>query len=295
MSRSVAIRLLLVGFLVPALLTGCNRDPNVRKQKFLESGNRYRDKGKLREAAIQYSNAIQVDPRFAEAHFQLGETYLKLKDGNRAFTELSRTVDLAPENYAAHTELANLLLAAAHNPDGSQSQNFQEYMKQARSHLDILHDKQPDSPDTHVVWANYYSAQDNLSAALQEMQKAIAADPNRPDSYLSMALLQLRAKLPDQAEINFKKAAEIGPKSMNAQLALGGFYQSRNRMAEAQQQFKHAIDVDPKDPAPRAAYVRLLMSAGKKIRGGAIPPPDQERSPGQFRRLPHAGGFLFLQ
>jgi cellulose synthase operon protein C len=264
MSRSVAIRLVLVGFLVPALLTACNRDPNVRKQKFLESGNRYRDKGKLREAAIQYSNAIQVDPRFAEAHFQLGETYLKLKDGNRAFSELSRTVDLAPENYAAHIELANLLLAYSHNPDGSQNQNYQEYLKQARTHLDILREKQPDSPDTHVVWANYYSAQDNLASALQEMQKAIAADPNRTDSYLNLALLQLRAKLFDQAEINFKKAAEIGPKVMNAQLALGGFYQSRNRLAEAEQQFKHAVDVDPKDSAPRAAYVRLLMAERKQ-------------------------------
>ena len=43
MSRSVAARLLLAGFLIPALFTGCNRDPNVKKQKFLESGNRYRD------------------------------------------------------------------------------------------------------------------------------------------------------------------------------------------------------------------------------------------------------------
>jgi tetratricopeptide (TPR) repeat protein len=293
MIRSVAIRLVLVAFLVPALLTGCNRDPNVRKQKFLESGNRYRDKGKLREAAIQYSNAIQVDPRFAEAHFQLGETYLKLKDGNRAFTELSRTVDLAPENYAAHAELANLLLAASHNPDGSQSQNYQEYMKQARTHLDILHDKQPESLDTHMAWANYYSAQDNLSAALQEMQKAIASDPNRPDSYLSLGMLQLRAKLPDQAEINFKKAAEIGPKVMNAQLALGGFYQSRNRMAEAEQQFKHAIDVDPKDPAARAAYARLLMTAGKKTEVEAFLRQTKSDFPDNSEGYRMLGDFYF--
>jgi tetratricopeptide (TPR) repeat protein len=261
MSRSVAVRLLLIGILIPALFTGCNRDPNVRKQKFLESGNRYRDKGKFREAAIQYSNAIQVDARFAEAHFQLGETYLKLKDVNRAFMELSRTVDLAPENYQAHTELADMLIAGSHSRDGSLNQ---DYLKQAKTHLDILHEKQPNSPDTHLAWANYYAAQDNLGAALQEMQKGIAADPSRAESYLSLGLLQLRAKLPDQAELNFKKAAEVGPKVMNAQLALGGFYQSRNRMPEAEQQFKHAIEVDPKDPAPRAAYVRLLMAEGKK-------------------------------
>jgi len=51
---------------------------------------------------------------------------------------------------------------------------------------------------------------------------------------------------------------------MNAQLALGAFYMSRGRIAEAEQQFKHSIDVDPKDPAPRADYVRLLMTEGRK-------------------------------
>ena len=44
-----------------------------------------------------------------------------------------------------------------------------------------------------------------------------------------------------------------------------GFYQSRKRQPEAEQQFKHAIDVDPKNPAPRAALVRLLMQEGKKV------------------------------
>lgn len=260
MSRSVAIRLLLAGFLIPALFVGCNRDPNVKKQKFLESGNRYRDKGKFRESAIQYSNAIQVDPRFAEAHYQLGETYIKLQDYNRAFSELSRTVDLAPDNYQAHLELVNLLIASR-NPDGSRSP---EYLTQAKIHLDVLRQKQPDSADTHLAWANYYDAQDNLASALQEMQKAIAADPNRSQSYLNLAVLQLQSKLPDQAEANFKKAVQLDPKYMDAQLALGGFYQSHNRFAEAEQQFKHAIDVNPRDPAPRSAYVRLLMAEGKK-------------------------------
>jgi tetratricopeptide (TPR) repeat protein len=260
MSRSLAVRLLFAGFLIPAVFTACKSDPNVRKQKFLESGDRYRDSGKLREAAIQYANAIQVDPRFAEAHQRLGETYLQLKDYNPAYQELSRTTDLTPDNYQVHTELANLLIAVR-NPNGSIDP---ESVKQAKTHLDILREKQPNSADTHLAWANYYALIDNLASALQETQKGIAADPNRAESYLSLGLLQLRAKLTDQAEINFKKAAEMAPKDMNAQLALGGFYQSTNRMPEAEQQFKHAIGVDPKDPAPRAAYVRLMMAEGKK-------------------------------
>jgi cellulose synthase operon protein C len=261
MNRQVVVRLLVIGFLISTLLTGCSRDPNVRKQKYLESGDRYFAKEKYREAAIQYSNALQVDPRFAAAHYQLGETYLKLGDVARAFQELSRSIELMPDNYRARIDVANLLLAAR-NPDGSSND---EYLKQARVHLDLLLLKQPQNPQVLQAWGDYYAAQNNLAAAMQQMQKAIAADPNRSESYLDLALLQLRANSPDQAELNFKKASELDPKAMNAQLALAGFYQSRNRLPEAEQQYQHAIQVAPKDPTPREALVRLYMMEGKKV------------------------------
>jgi tetratricopeptide (TPR) repeat protein len=259
MSRSVAVRLLLACTLVAALLTGCTRDPNVRKQKYFDSGEKYFAEGKFREAEIQYRNALQVDSRFAQAHYQLAETYLKLGDSNRAYQELSRTVELDPDNTRAHTDLANLLVTAR-NPDGSP---VAEDMKKAKTHLDILNEKQPSSPETHEAWANYYSAQNKIDSALQEIQKAIQLNPGRSESYLLQAILQLRANKPE-AEQSFKDAVNADPKSMNAQLALGGYYQSRNRLPEAEQQFRHAITVDPKNPASRSAFVRVLLQEGKK-------------------------------
>jgi tetratricopeptide (TPR) repeat protein len=260
MSRSISVRLLLACSLITITFTGCSRDPNVRKQKYLDSGEKYAAEGKYREAVIQFRNAIQIDSRFAQAHYDLSQAFLKVGDSNDAFQELSRTVELAPDNYRAHTDLANLL-DTVRNPDGSP---VEETLKQAKIHLDVLHEKQPNTPETHQAWANYDAAKNNIAAAMQEMQQAIAADPNRAESYLMLAIFQLRSDLPDQAEANFKKATEVDPKAMNAQLALGGFYQTRNRLPEAEQQFKRAIDVDPKSPAPRAAYVRLLMQEGKK-------------------------------
>jgi tetratricopeptide (TPR) repeat protein len=185
---------------------------------------------------------------------------LKLGDSNRAFQELTRTVDLTPDNYRAHTDLANMLVTVR-NPDGSPSSDA---FKQAKTHLDLLRDKQPNNPETHEAWANYYAAQNNLTAAIQEVQQTIALDPSRSESYLLLALLQLRSNMTDQAEASFKKAVQADPKAMNAQLALGGFYQSHNRLPEAEQQFRHGIDINPKDSAPRAALVRLLMQEGKR-------------------------------
>ena len=49
------------GLIVVALLltcsVACSRDPNVKKQKYLESGKRYAEKAKYREAVIQFANA----------------------------------------------------------------------------------------------------------------------------------------------------------------------------------------------------------------------------------------------
>jgi tetratricopeptide (TPR) repeat protein len=260
MSRSVVIRLVLSSFVLAVLLTGCSRDPNVRKQKYFDSGEKYFAQRNYREAAIQFANAVQVDSRFAQAHYELSQAYLKLGDTNRAFQELNRTVELTPDNYRAHADLANLLVTVR-NPDGSPAQDA---LKQAKTHLDLLRASQPNRAETHEAWANYYAAQNDIPAAKQEMQQAIAADPNRSESYLLMGIFQLRSNLPDQAELNFKKAVQVDPKAVNAPLALAGFYQSRNRFAEAEQEFKHAIDVDPKNPVPRAAYVRLLLQEGKK-------------------------------
>src|SRR5229473_1927499 len=60
-----------------AILVGCSHDPNVRKQKYLESGNKYFERGQYREAAIEYQNAIQIDKLYADAHYHLALCYLR--------------------------------------------------------------------------------------------------------------------------------------------------------------------------------------------------------------------------
>jgi len=246
--------------LLACVLTGCTRDPNARKQKYFDSGEKYFTQGKYREAAIQYSNALQIDPRFAQAHFQLSQSYLRIGDSQRAFQELTRTVELAPDNYRAHLDLANLLMTVRAQ-DGSPDPDT---LKQAKAHLDLLRQKEPNTAETHQSWSNYYATQNKLPDAIQEMQQAIALDPSRSDPYLMLALLQLRSNQLDAAEASIKKATATDPKPMNAQLALGTFYQSHGRVLEAEQQFRDAIEVDPKNPDARASLVRVFLQEGKK-------------------------------
>ena len=54
MSRSIAVRLLLSCSLLASVFTGCTRDPNARKQKYFDSGDKYFAEGKYREAFDQW-------------------------------------------------------------------------------------------------------------------------------------------------------------------------------------------------------------------------------------------------
>jgi tetratricopeptide (TPR) repeat protein len=151
-------RAYIVAVVALSLLVGCSRDPNVRKQKYYESGQRFYEKGKYREAAIQYANATQVDPRFVDAHYQLGQTYLKLQQWTRAYQELAKVVELAPDNFSARLDLTNLLIAGRE-------------FGQAKENLDYLLTKEPSSPEVHVAFGNFYAQEGNLPSAIQEMQK----------------------------------------------------------------------------------------------------------------------------
>ncbi|MGH9617617.1 MAG: tetratricopeptide repeat protein, partial [Acidobacteriaceae bacterium] len=88
-----------------AMLSGCHSNPNVRKRKYLASGQRYSAKGKYRAAAIQFENSLKADKNFPDAHYALAQAYVHLGEYGPAYSELGRTVDLQPTNYKARIDL----------------------------------------------------------------------------------------------------------------------------------------------------------------------------------------------
>src|SRR6202166_3133618 len=86
-----------VVILVVVILGGCSLDPQKGKVKYLESGKRYLKAGKYQEASIQFRNAIKLDPRFAEAYYQLAQAELLLKQWSAAVAALQQTINQDPQ------------------------------------------------------------------------------------------------------------------------------------------------------------------------------------------------------
>lgn len=235
------------------VLGGCHRDPNVVKQKYFESGTRYFHEEKYREAAIEFQNALKADPDYADAHYQLAQCDLKLQILNGAYTELNRTVELAPKNSKARVDLGNLLLVG------------REYVK-AEEQARIVLKAEPNNADAHILLANTYAGHQQLSSALDEMALAIRLAPNRSESYLNLAAIEVYSRQFKAAEESYKKAVALDPKSATPAMALGYFYGQQGRWDEAEQEFRHAMELDPKSVQPRGALARVLLVRGEKAK-----------------------------
>lgn len=284
MSDTLFVRVALVLGLMAALLTACSRDPNVRKQKYFESGERYYAKAKYREAIIQYRNAVDVDPNFGAAHYQLAQAYLKLQDMQHAYAELSRTLELQPDNYKAHADIANILVLSGQA----------DSLKVAQTHIDLLQQKQPNDPDTHIAAGNLLSREQKYPEAIAEMQKAVTLGPDRGDAYLDLAILEAQANQPDAAEANFKKAIGLKPAGSNPRLMLAAFYQSRGRYAEAESQVEQMIAADPKDTKARESLAKLYLAQGKKAEAEAFLKQVKRDLPDDSEGYRMLGDFYFL-
>lgn len=256
-SHSAAVGTITL-FLSLALLSGCFRDPNVRKHKYLESGQRYEAQGKDREAAIQYWNALKIDKNFADAHYALAQAYLHMGAVSSAFGELKRTVDLQPTNYKARIELGNMLLGAGKIDD-------------AQAQANAVVAAQPNNADVHGLLARIAAKRGQTDVALNEIHRALQLAPNEAELHETLALLVIGD--PAQGalvESELKKAAALETKSVSAKLLLTAYYVKNSRWAEAVQTCQDAIRTDPKNLAARETLAEVYLKQGNQAQAEQV-------------------------
>lgn len=230
------------------LATGCNRDPNVRKQKYLESGQRYYNEGKYKEATLQYYNALKADKNFAPAHYELGRAFLKLGMVGQAYPELATAVNLQPTNVAARVALGNLLLEGR-LPDRA--------AEQANAVLKL----KSDDPDALAMQANVAAEKGDRDGSIASIKKAIAVAPNRADLHANLgAYLGQGGKDLPGARAELEKAVELDGKNVQARQLLAALLLAQKDYAGAEAQLKAAVSAAPKNLQPRLTLASLYLT-----------------------------------
>lgn len=111
-----------------------------------------------------------------------------------------------------------------------------------------------------------YLAQGKLEVALENLNKALAADVNHADAHTVIALLYERIGDNAKAEEHYRRAAQLMPKSGNENNNYGAFLCKLGRYGESETYFARAVA----DPFYKTPVVALTNSGTCAIKGGKL-------------------------
>jgi type IV pilus assembly protein PilF len=129
----------------------------------------------------------------------------------------------------------------------------------------------PENPKTKAAalytdLGQKYMAQGKLEIALENLNKALAADSNHADAHTVIGLLYERIGDNAKAEEHYRRAAELMPKSGNENNNYGAFLCKIGRYDESSLYFVRAIS----DPFYKTPAVALTNSGTCAIKGGKL-------------------------
>jgi tetratricopeptide (TPR) repeat protein len=245
-SRSLLICLLGTA----AVLVACSGDPQLRKQKYIASGDEYLKAGKVAEAVIEYRNAVQQDPRAGEARAKLADAYVKTGDGGKALEEYVRAADLLPEDSAVHLKASSILLLARRFDD-------------AKALAEKVLAREPQNLEAQILLANALAGLKEFDAAVEELEQAITLNPERGETYSNLGALELGRGQKEAAERAFLKAVEINGKSAAARLALANFYWADARWTAVEKELRTVIDLEPSNLLAHRALASFYIATNR--------------------------------
>ena len=205
-----------------ALLTlvSCSRDPNVVKRRYLESGNRYFDRGKYKEAAIMYADALQKDRLWGPAHYKLGLTWIKTGNLGGAVGELHKAIERlprdSPDHWDATVKICDIFLAAEQARDSvPMLAETEGYVKELLAHDSNSFDGHRLNGDLDFARARQDLTTGRvdegnglLDAAQAEYEKANAIKPGQTGVVMQMAQVAIGKHKPDEADKIYRQVID---------------------------------------------------------------------------------------
>jgi putative PEP-CTERM system TPR-repeat lipoprotein len=251
MCRHLKSRTRLLGLCLVLMLSsfGCTKNPDVAKQEYMKSGDRYVEEKKYAEAIVQYRNALQQDPRFGEVRYKLAEAYLKAGDGRSASREYIRAADLLPDNVDAQVKAATMLLL---------SRQFEDAKTRAEKALA----KDPKNVQAQIIRGNALGGLNELDAAIKQLEEANTLQPTA-GAYAAIGVIKGATGAQTDAEKAFRQAVDVDPKNIGAHIALANYLMSRGRATEAEAPLKGALVIDSANVMANRGLVALYVSTNR--------------------------------
>ena len=195
-------------------------------------GNQCHSQNDPAGAAACYRKAIELNPDFWEAFYNLGIAYQELDKRDQALAAYQRALELDPNNINVINNLGIIL-----QESGNQSKAIQCF-EQAL----LLNSE---SVKTYYNLARLYVAQGQLTAASQCYQKAINIQPDYAKAHNALGILMQEQDRLTGSIACFRAALRIKPDYPSACFNLGSTYQKLGNFDQALGCYAEALKINP--------------------------------------------------
>lgn len=248
------------------------------KDKYLARGEEYLQKRKFEEALMEFRAAAEIDKDSAKAYWGLARAYENLGQLYETVDSLQKVSNLAPENLDAKSKLGNYYLIST-PPQTDETQRI----------LDDIFARDANFIEGHILKASLLAAKGKPeSEVVAILNQAIALNPNRTESYLSLSRYFIKVNKPDEAEKAIQKGISVNERAALGYIEYGRFLDFSNRAAEAEAQYKKAIEVEAGSIEAREAIAEFYV-AQKQLEKAELAYKElvqiQENSPESRLRL----------
>ena len=244
---------LALAFSLAASLSGCDRGARLSVEDHIERAKDFQGKGDMRASILELKNAVQKDPDNAQARWLLGTTYLDMRLGSEAETQLGKAVQLG-----INPQSARIPLARAQIYQG----NFQNI-------LDTLVAVDTEEPG---ILAQILDLRGNALLGLGKFPEAcplfdrtIQLDKSYAPAFLGRALCNFISGQAASAIASAKQAAALDPNRLESWYLLGDLYRTMNQATEALAAYDQALKVRA-DDFDALTYKAMTLLSVKRMK-----------------------------
>ncbi|MBZ5702634.1 MAG: tetratricopeptide repeat protein [Acidobacteriia bacterium] len=238
-------------------LSACNRDPIARRDTFFRKGQEYARTRKFAQAAIEFQNAVRMDPKFAEGYHQLGLVNTELGRLPEAARAFSRALELNPEHAGSALGLGEIYLL------GNAPERSRELAQQVLS-------RDPNDFSARLLLAKSYMGEKKFALANAEFERAQQLQPDNPAVYLALGIAQVALGKQSLAEANFKRARALDPARVETYQDLASLYFGQHRPADAEQILTEGTQALPESRDMHLALADLYVRLGEGPRAQKV-------------------------
>jgi serine/threonine-protein kinase len=208
-------------------------DPKVARYH-LNLGVAFEHLGRLDDAVASYDRAIELEPKNAGSHLNLGNALLKKGELEDAIASYRESVELDPKYVTGWVVLGRAL---------GQNGDSEEAIQCARKAAELAPAESGPALD---VAAALFSA-GRVDEAIACVRKVLAADPNAANAHHSLGAIMVQSNRLKEALPSYRKAVELGPDRAPYHLDLALVLDELGQHDAALESFRRAVELDPKN------------------------------------------------